>query len=85
LLPAGAENGSSPLVSDLDPDARDAFVGIDNRMSGQTAALLIGRLIGGRPRKVGLIVGDYAFRCHEDREIGFRAYQGTRQIGVVFR
>ena len=46
------------LVSDLDPRARDVFIGIDNRMAGQTAALLIGRLIGGRPCKVGVIVGD---------------------------
>ena len=26
--------------------------------------------------KIGVIVGGYAFRCHEDREIGFRAYRG---------
>jgi LacI family transcriptional regulator len=62
------------LVADLNPSARDVFFGIDNRMAGQTAAFLIGRLIGGRPCEVGVIVGDYAFRCHEDREIGFRAY-----------
>ena len=71
------------LVSDLDPSARDVFIGIDNRMAGQTAALLIGRLIGGRPCKVGVIVGDYAFRCHEDREIGFRAYLPTAFPEVV--
>lgn len=71
------------LVSDLDPSARDVFIGIDNRMAGQTAALLIGRLIGGRPCKVGVIVGDYAFRCHEDREIGFRAYLRTAFPEVV--
>lgn len=71
------------LISDLDPGARDAFIGIDNRMAGQTAALLIGRLVGGRPSKVGLIVGDYAFRCHEDREIGFRAYLRTTFPDVV--
>lgn len=69
--------GISRDITDLDPSARDVFVGIDNRMAGETAAFLIGRLISGRPCKVGVIVGDYAFRCHEDREIGFRAYLRT--------
>ena len=71
------------LVSDLDPSARDVFIGIDNRMAGQTAALLIGRLIVGRPCKVGVIVGDYAFRCHEDREIGFRAYHVQKRLSLA--
>lgn len=60
------------LVSDLAPDARDCFVGIDNRAAGQTAAFLIGRTIGDRPTTAAVVVGDIAFRCHEDREIGFR-------------
>lgn len=59
-------------VSDLAPEARDAFVGIDNRAAGQTAAFLIGRMLGDRPTTVGVVLGDIAFRCHEDREIGFR-------------
>jgi LacI family transcriptional regulator len=62
------------LVSDLDPSARDFFVGIDNRMAGHAAAQLIGRTLGAGRAKVGVILGDYAFRCHEDREIGFRSY-----------
>lgn len=60
------------MVSDLDPTARDGFAGIDNRAAGQTAAFLIGRTLGDRPTPVGVVVGDSAFRCHEDREIGFR-------------
>ena len=32
-----------------------------------------------------MIVGDYAFRCHEDREIGFRAYLRTRLSGGCSR
>jgi LacI family transcriptional regulator len=62
------------LVSDLDPSARDFFVGIDNRMAGHAAAQLIGRTLGDGRAKVGVILGDYAFRCHEDREIGFRSF-----------
>ena len=60
------------LVSDLAVNARDCFVGIDNRAAGQTAAFLIGRTIGDRPSTAAVVVGDIAFRCHEDREIGFR-------------
>lgn len=60
------------LVSDLAADARDCFVGIDNRSAGQTAAFLIGRTLGDRPTSAAVVVGDIAFRCHEDREIGFR-------------
>ncbi len=60
------------FLSDLSPAARDAFVGIDNRAAGQTAAFLIGRALGDRPSCVGVVVGNAAFRGHEDREIGFR-------------
>jgi LacI family transcriptional regulator len=61
------------LVSDLDHHARDAFVGIDDRMAGQTAAFVIGSLLAPREAKAGVVLGDYAFSCHEDREIGFRS------------
>lgn len=60
------------LISDLSPEARDAFVGIDNRAAGQTAAYLVGSVIGKRPAGVAVLLGDHAFRCHDDREIGFR-------------
>jgi LacI family transcriptional regulator len=60
------------VVSDLAPEARDAFVGMNNRAVGQTAAFLIGRLFGDRPTSVGVVIGDHAYRCHADREIGFR-------------
>lgn len=60
------------MVSDLASEARDAFVGIDNRAAGETASVLIGRALGDRPTTVGLVLGDHAYRCHQDREIGFR-------------
>lgn len=62
------------MVSDLNQDARDAFVGIDNRMAGQTAAFIIGNLLRGRTVRVGVVLGNHSFRCHEDREIGFRSH-----------
>jgi LacI family transcriptional regulator len=61
------------LISDLAVEARDAFVGIDNRAAGETAAFLVGRTLGDRPTTVGFVLGDHAYRCHEDREIGFRS------------
>lgn len=61
------------LVSDLASPARDAFVGLDDRAAGQTAAFLIGRMLGDRPTTVGVVLGSPAFRNHEDREIGFRS------------
>lgn len=61
------------MISDLVPPARDAFVGLEDRSVGQTAAFLIGRALGDRPTTVGVVLGSPAFRCHEDREIGFRS------------
>jgi LacI family transcriptional regulator len=61
------------FVSDLSHDSRDAFVGIDNRNAGQTASLILGGLLKHRSATLGVVLGDYAFRCHEDREIGFRS------------
>ncbi|ORM71073.1 hypothetical protein HA51_04060 [Pantoea rwandensis] len=66
------------LISDLRGDSRDAFVGIDNRMAGQAAAHLIGQLISSETTPTaGVLLGDYAFNCHEDREIGFRSHLRT--------
>lgn len=62
------------LVSDLPHDARDAFVGIDNRMAGECAAFVLGSLFREREARVAVIIGDYAFACHEEREMGFRSH-----------
>ena len=74
LLSAARSRGKRvvAVISDLAPSARDAFVGLDDRAVGQTAAFLIGRMLGDRPTTVGVVLGSPAFRCHEDREIGFR-------------
>jgi LacI family transcriptional regulator len=60
------------MISDISADARDFHVGIDDRAAGRTAAFLVGRILGDRPTTVGVVVGDIAYRNHEDREIGFR-------------
>ena len=71
------------MVTDLASDSRDAFVGIDNRAAGQAAAFIVGRSLGDRPTSVGVVLGDYAFRCHQDREIGFRSTLRDRFPKVV--
>jgi LacI family transcriptional regulator len=59
------------LVSDLSNSRRAAYVGLDNRAAGRTAALLLGRFIGPRPATVALIAGSRSYRGHEEREMGF--------------
>lgn len=59
------------LISDLAQSRRVAYVGIDNRAAGRTAALLIGRFLGARQGSVAMIAGSLAYRGHEEREMGF--------------
>jgi LacI family transcriptional regulator len=62
------------VVSDLERNARSAYLGIDNRAAGQMAAYLLGRHLGYRTdATVAVVVGNVSYRCHEDREIGFRS------------
>ena len=60
------------LVSDVEPDARDFYVGIDNLSAGRTAARLIGLAHGGRPGRVQPVLGALQARDHRDRLQGFR-------------
>jgi LacI family transcriptional regulator, galactose operon repressor len=62
------------VVSDLERNARSAYLGIDNRAAGQMAAYLLGRHLEHRTdASVAVVVGNVSYRCHEDREIGFRS------------
>ncbi len=62
------------VVSDLERSARSAYLGIDNRAAGQMAAYLLGRHLECRiDASVAVVVGNVSYRCHEDREIGFRS------------
>jgi LacI family transcriptional regulator len=62
------------VVSDLERNARSAYLGIDNRAAGQMAAYLLGRHLEYRTNAtVAVVVGNASYRCHEDREIGFRS------------
>ena len=71
------------LVSDLEPSARSAYLGIDNRAAGNVAAYLMGRHLEERSGpQVAVVVGSFSYRCHEDREIGFRSIMRQQFAGI---
>jgi len=75
------------LISDLSQSRRSAYVGVDNRAAGRTAAQLIGRFLAGRSGPVAMIAGSLSYRGHEEREIGFlrvieEQFPGLRVVGV---
>lgn len=61
------------LLSDLATGVRDAYVGVNNRKAGRTAAWMIAKAAH-KPGKVACFVGNHRFHGHELREIGFRSY-----------
>ena len=64
------------LVSDVPAAPRAAYVGIDNRVAGRTAAFLMGRFLCERSGHLALVVGSRSYRGHEEREAGFRSVLG---------
>jgi LacI family transcriptional regulator len=60
------------LVTDVGHSPRTAYVGIDNRAAGETAAYLIGRLTFDKSLTVLVTLSSNRFRGEEEREIGFR-------------
>jgi LacI family transcriptional regulator len=76
------------FVTDLPTSPRVAYVGIDNRAAGATAAYLVDQWLGDVPGAVLVTRGDGSFRGEDEREMGFRATQRTleparRQIDLV--
>ncbi len=65
------------LVTDIPLSRRIAYVGIDNRAAGATAAYLIDRWLGEKDGDVLIALSRSAFRGEEDREIGFRTVMRT--------
>jgi LacI family transcriptional regulator len=71
------------VVSDLEAPARLAYLGIDNRAAGNVAAYLMGRHLEERAgARVAVVVGSFSYRCHEDREIGFRSIMRQQFEGI---
>jgi LacI family transcriptional regulator len=69
------------LVTDIPLSLRIAYVGIDNRAAGATAAYLIDRLLADKPGDILIALSRSAFRGEEEREIGFRATHRERGGG----
>ena len=61
------------LVTDLPASSRVAYVGIDNRSAGATAAYLIHQWSRTGPGAVAVTVSNDFFRGEEEREMGFRS------------
>jgi LacI family transcriptional regulator len=61
------------LVSDLPFSKRVAYVGMDNRSAGATAAYLVNQWLGDRDSRVLVALSRSVFRGEEEREIGFRS------------
>src|SRR4051795_3114261 len=61
------------FVTDLPLSRRVAYVGVDNRAAGATAAYLLTRWSGVDPGGVLVTLSSASFRGEEEREIGFRA------------
>jgi LacI family transcriptional regulator len=59
------------LVSDVPSSRRHHYVGIDNIAAGRTAGALVGRLVGQRSGKIGIIAGSQGLRDHAERIFGF--------------
>jgi LacI family transcriptional regulator len=61
------------LVTDVPASGRLAYVGIDNRAAGATAAYLVGQWLGTASGDVLVTLSRSVFRGEEEREMGFRA------------
>jgi LacI family transcriptional regulator len=61
------------LVTDLPFSKRVAYVGMDNRSAGATAAYLVSQWLGERDSRILVALSRTVFRGEEEREIGFRA------------
>jgi LacI family transcriptional regulator len=71
------------LVTDVPASGRLAYVGIDNRAAGATAAYLVGQWLGDAPGGVLVTLSRSVFRGEEEREMGFRATMRDRALVVV--
>ncbi|WP_198164149.1 LacI family DNA-binding transcriptional regulator [Bradyrhizobium jicamae] len=66
------------LLSDFAIDARQAYLGVDNRKAGRTAAWGASHTAQ-RPGALAIVVGSHGYLAQEMREAGFRSYIRERQ------
>jgi LacI family transcriptional regulator len=69
------------LVTDLPTSRRVAYVGLDNRAAGATAAYLLDQWLPEDDVAVLVTRGTGSFRGEDDREMGFRATTRSRRPG----
>ncbi|GAA1461285.1 LacI family DNA-binding transcriptional regulator [Williamsia maris] len=68
------------IVTDVPVSTRIAYVGMDDRSAGATAAYLMHRLLRGSSAQILVLTSRDFFRNEEEREMGFRAT--TRQCDI---
>ncbi len=73
------------LVTDLPLSRRIAYVGIDNRAAGATAAYLVHAMSADPSTPVLVTLSSSSFRGEEEREIGFRSAMRTLAPDRVIR
>ncbi|XVV16802.1 LacI family DNA-binding transcriptional regulator [Actinoplanes sp. CA-131856] len=61
------------LVTDLPGSRRVAYIGVDNRAAGATAAYLVAQWLGSAPGEVLVVRGHGSYRGEDERDAGFRA------------
>lgn len=66
------------IASDVLAEGRSAYVGVDNRVAGGTAAQIMGMMAGGRAGSIALFLGSRDFHGHREREAGFRSLLDRR-------
>lgn len=71
------------LVSDIHHVPRAGYVGIDNRSAGRLAGYLMGRMLGPGDKRVAMFTGSFAYRGHEEREMGFRHVMAEMFSGIA--
>jgi LacI family transcriptional regulator len=60
------------LVTDIPDSSRSAYIGIDNRAAGATAAYLLAQWLGDAPGTILTTLSSTSFLGEEEREAGFR-------------
>lgn len=66
------------LASDVTGTPRSAYVGVDNRAAGRTAAQVMGLATGHLNGNVAILLGSHDFHGHREREVGFREVMERR-------
>lgn len=70
------------IASDVLDTPRSAYVGVDNRAAGRTAAQIMGMMAGTASGSVGLFLGSHEFHGHQERETGFRSLLDNQFPGL---